>query len=179
MSLDQNYFYDLPTDIQSVIIEYSECVYVDIYARVKHISKRNNNIVVAFNTAILNNAFGYVSKRMHKNIVKFRYNINYIDKNSIQYINRSSNIIDCFKEYLYNLVSKLSAVRIKDLLEKVDIYDAETVYLKEFNDKRKTKDYSVKLLSLLIFKDYAVNICCNNTNYELGGKKIKKYYIPK
>ena len=140
-----NYLHEIPADIQMLIITYSKQRYYDIYVTVS----TNSN---------LKKRREFVSKSMHKKIMKLSYYHKNVWTYSSIFCDRYKNAFFTLKEYIRGIISKLENSHINEILLYNNIHNAKNVYKIFYGDRKNIIDYERELLLEYILNMYKTNI---------------------
>jgi len=148
MIFTENYLHEIPKDIQLLIIDYSKRTYYDIKVYVSTISN-------------LNNRKKYVSKRMHKKIMKLTYSIKNVEKYSHKFIDRYKTSFFALKKHIRNIISNLKIEKIQEIFSYNYIFNSKQVYKMFYGDRDNILDYDRELLLEIILNMYKTTIELN------------------
>jgi hypothetical protein len=141
MVFTENYLHEIPEDIQKLIIEYTAHKYYDIYVTVT----TNSN---------LKKRRQFVSKSMHKKIMKFAYYHKNVSTYTKTFYDRYMISFFALKEHIRNIISNLKNSQINEIFIYNNIYDTKQVYKIFYGDRKDTIDYDRELLLEYILNMY-------------------------
>jgi|694.fasta_scaffold17725_11 hypothetical protein len=140
-----NYFHEIPADIQMLIITFTKYSYYDIYVTVS----TNSN---------LKKRKKFVSKSMHKRIMNLSYYHKNVSTDSNIFCDRYKNAYFTVKEHIRDIISKLKISHINDILLKNNIHDAKNVYKMIYGDRKNIINYDIEMLLEYILNVYKTTI---------------------